>query len=80
MTASLLDFALVAPFGPHPDIIDTIEAEEIRRRDHGFKRDRSTIPCTERREAATRPWVDESKEEEGEGDDDDSGGVDDDKT
>jgi len=39
----------------HHDIADAIRAEEIRRRDHGFKRDRSTIPGTEEHEAAKRP-------------------------
>ena len=36
-------------------IADAIRAEEIRRRDHGFKRDRSTIEGTEEHEAAKRP-------------------------
>ena len=57
----------------HPHIADAIRAEEIRRRDHGFKRDRSTIEGTEEHEAAKRPRVEEAvvAEEESEGDDDD---------
>jgi len=39
----------------HHDIADAIRAEEIRRRDHGFKRDRSTIVGTEEYEASRRP-------------------------
>jgi hypothetical protein len=39
----------------HHDVADAIRAEEIRRRDHGFKRDRSTIAGTEEHEAAKRP-------------------------
>ena len=31
----------------HHDVANAIRAEEIRRRDHGFKRDRSTIEGTE---------------------------------
>jgi len=58
----------------HHHIADAIRAEEIRRRDHGFKRDRSTIEGTEEHEAAKRPRVEEAvkpAEEESEGDDDD---------
>jgi len=59
----------------HHHIADAIRAEEIRRRDHGFKRDRSTIEGTEEHEAAKRPRVEEEaaakQEEESEGDDDD---------
>jgi len=43
----------------HHHIADAIRAEEIRRRDHGFKRDRSTIEGTEEHEAAKRPRVEE---------------------
>jgi hypothetical protein len=52
-------------------------SEEIRRRDHGFKRDRSTIELTEEHEASRRPLVEEqeAKQEEevevDESDDDD---------
>ena len=38
-------------------VVDAIRAEEIRRRDRGFKRDRSTIPGTEEYEAAKQPRV-----------------------
>ena len=52
-------------------------SEEIRRRDHGFKQDRSTIELTEEHEASRRPLVEEqeAKQEEevevDESDDDD---------
>ena len=63
-------------------IADAIRAEEIRRRDHGFKRDRSTIPGTEEYEAAKRPRVEEEKQQEGveamDGSDDDDDDDDDD--
>ena len=58
---------------------DAIRVEEIRRRDHGFKRDRSTIPGTEEYEAAKRPrveaqegadLVDESDDDDDDDDDD----------
>ena len=57
----------------HPDFANAIRAEEIRRRDHGFKRDRSTIEGTEEHEAAKRPRVEEPVLEEAvdESDDDD---------
>jgi len=45
----------IATAAGHDDIADAIRAEEIRRRDHGFKRDRSTIPGTEEHEASKRP-------------------------
>ena len=66
----------------HPDIADAICIEEIRRRDHGFKRDRSTIPGTEEYVAATQPRIDgqQRQEEEGvldESDDDDDNDNDD---
>jgi len=48
----------------HQHIADAIRAEEIRRRDHGFKRDRSTIEGTEEHEAAKRPRVEVAKQEE----------------
>jgi ankyrin repeat protein len=52
-----------------------VDAEEIRRRDHGFKRDRSTIEGTEEHEAAKRPRVEAveevAAEEADESDDDD---------
>jgi ankyrin repeat protein len=38
----------------HPVFADAATAEEIRRRDHGFKRDRSTIPGTEEHAASRR--------------------------
>jgi len=66
-----IDYAI--EFGYH-DIADAFRAEEIRRRDHGFKRDRSTIPGTEENEAAKRPPVqlkDVGDDEEGGDDDDD---------
>ena len=47
--------AEVAIANGHPAFADAIRAEEIRRRDHGFKRDRSTIPGTEEHEASKRP-------------------------
>ena len=52
-------------------VIRAIEAEFFRRRDHGFKRDRSTIPGTEEYEAAKRPRVEEEAKQEEEDDDDD---------
>jgi len=55
----------------HHAFADAICAEEIRRRDHGFKRDRSTIEGTEEHEAAKRPRVEEAAVAESEGDDDD---------
>ena len=39
----------------HQRIADALRAEEIRRRDHGFKRDRSTIEGTEEHAASKRP-------------------------
>ena len=52
---------------------DAIRAEEIRRRDHGFKRDRSTIEGTEKNEASKRPRAEEQVAAEAvdESDDDD---------
>jgi hypothetical protein len=59
----------------HHAFADAIRAEEIRRRDHGFKRDRSTIEGTEEHEAAKRPRVEEQEVEvevdESDDDDDD---------
>jgi len=58
----------------HHAFAAAIRAEEIRRRDHGFKRDRSTIEGTEEHEAAKRPRVEEEvKQQEAvdESDDDD---------
>jgi len=56
----------------YDDIADAIRAEELRRRDHGFKRDRSTIEGTEEHEAAKRPRVEAvEKEAVDESDDDD---------
>ena len=64
----------------YPAIADAIRAEEIRRRDHGFKRDRSTIPGTEEYEAARRPRSEQQQEEAAdESDDDDDDDDDDDK-
>jgi len=48
----------------HHDIANAIRTEEIRRRDHGFKRDRSTIEGTEEHEAAKRPRVEEQEQQE----------------
>ena len=65
---------LPADLADEEDIVDAIEAEEIRRRDHGFKRDRSTIPGTEEYEAAKRPRVEQQQEaavDESDDDDDD---------
>jgi len=59
----------------HHNVADAIRAEEIRRRDHGFKRDPSTIPGTEEYEASRRPRV---VEVEGEVDDVDLSDDDDD--
>ena len=47
----------------HHDIANAIRAEEIRRRDHGFKRDRSTIEGTEEHEASKRPRAEREAEE-----------------
>jgi len=56
----------------HHNVANAIRAEEIRRRDHGFKRDPSTIEGTEEHEAAKRPRVEEQpKEEEADLSDDD---------
>jgi ankyrin repeat protein len=65
----------------HQHIADAIRAEEIRRRDHGFKRDRSTIEGTEEHAAAKRPRVEEVAVEEAvdESDDDDDDDDDDDE-
>jgi len=46
-----------------PEVGAAIRAEELRRRDHGFKRDRSTIEGTEEREAAKRPREEREAEE-----------------
>ena len=48
----------------HHDIANAIRAEEIRRRDHGFKRDRSTIEGTEEHAASKRPRAEREAEEE----------------
>jgi len=67
----------------HHHIADAIRAEEIRRRDHGFKRDRSTIAGTEEHEAAKRPRVEEpaaAAEEVDESDDDDDDDDDEDES
>jgi len=47
----------------HHAFADAVRAEEIRRRDHGFKRDRSTIEGTEEHEAAQRPRAEREAEE-----------------
>jgi len=44
-------------------IADAIRAEELRRRDHGFKRDRSTIEGTEEHAASKRPRAEREAEE-----------------
>jgi len=62
----------------HQHIADAIRAEEIRRRDHGFKRDRSTIEGTEEHEAAKRPRVAQRKADAVDGSDDDDDDDDDD--
>jgi len=58
------------------DVANAIRAEELRRRDHGFKRDRSTIEGTE---AAKRPRVEEPEAAVDESDDDDDDDDDDDE-
>ena len=60
----------VAIANGHHAFADALRAEEIRRRDHGFKRDPSTIEGTE---AAKRPRVEEPQKSEAldESDDDD---------
>jgi len=65
----------------HDAVADAIRAEEIRRRDHGLKRDRSTIEGTEEHEASRRPRVEEEKQKEEEVDlsDDDDDDDDDDE-
>jgi uncharacterized protein len=69
----------------HQRIADAIRAEEIRRRDHGFKRDRSTIEGTEEHAASKRPRAEREAEEaaalaaaDDESDDDDDDGDDED--
>jgi len=67
----------------HDDIADAIRAEELRRRDHGFKRDRSTIEGTEEHAASKRPRAEREAEEAAlaaadESDDDDEDDDDDD--
>jgi len=47
----------------HHDVANAIRAEEIRRRDHGFKRDRSTIEGTEEHAASKRPRAEREAEE-----------------
>jgi hypothetical protein len=44
-------------------IADAIRAAEISRRDHGFKRDRSTIEGTEEHAASKRPRAEREAEE-----------------
>ena len=69
----------IATRSGHQAFADAIRAEEIRRRDHGFKRDRSTIEGTEEHEAAKRPRVEEvAKQEEEEVDESDDDDDDDD--
>jgi len=55
-------FDVATQFGHH-DIANAIRAEELRRRDHGFKRDRSTIEGTEEHEASKRPRAEQEAEE-----------------
>jgi len=64
----------------HDHIADAIRAEEIRRRDYGFKRDPSTIEGTEEHEAAKRPLDEELQKAEAvvESNDDDDDDDDDD--
>jgi hypothetical protein len=69
---------LATAYGHH-HIADAIRAEEIRRRDHGFKRDRSTIEGTEEHEAAKRPRVEAVEEEAVDESDDDDDDDDDDE-
>jgi ankyrin repeat protein len=47
----------------HHDFATALRAEEIRRRDHGFKRDPSTIEGTEERAASKRPRAEREAEE-----------------
>jgi len=63
----------------HHAFADAVRAEEIRRRDHGFKRDRSTIEGTEEHEAAKRPRVEAVEEEAVDESDDDDDNDDDDE-
>jgi len=53
---------LATQYGHH-DIANAIRAEEIRRRDHGFKRDPSTIEGTEEHAASKRPRAEREAEE-----------------
>jgi len=46
-----------------PEMYDAIRTEELRRRDHGFKRDPSTIEGTEEHAAAKRPRAEREAEE-----------------
>ena len=62
----------IATANGHLAFADAVRAEEIRRRDHGFKRDRSTIEGTEEHEAAKRPRVDEEAKQAEEVDVDES--------
>jgi len=47
----------------YPEVAAAIRAEEIRRRDHGFKRDRSTIPGTEEHAASQLTRAEREAEE-----------------
>ena len=47
----------------HGAFSDALRTEELRRRDHGFKRDRCTIVGTEEHAASTRPWAERVDEE-----------------
>jgi len=62
----------------HHAFADAVRAEEIRRRDHGFKRDPSTIEGTEEHEVAKRPRVEEPAAVDESDDDDDDDNDDDD--
>jgi ankyrin repeat protein len=68
----------IATANGHHAFADAIRAEEIRRRDHGFKRDRSTIEGTEEHEAAKRPRVEEEQQQQQEEEVDESDDDDDD--
>ena len=70
----------IATGSGHHALADAIRAEEIRRLNHGFKRDRSTIEGTEEHEASKRPRIevvavaendDEDDDDEDDDDDDD---------
>ena len=60
----------------HPEVADAIRAEEIRRRDHGFKR---AVQGADGQHASKRPRVDAQQEQKAEENDDDDDDDDDDE-